>query len=207
MMQLDLTSRLDAQGHLPVEHTNTVASATSNILNPFDHHFVVHESSSSAKPSPSVHLLIDNPRGVAFRDIAALSVSKLNTGLIIVIITHNPCLEYSEDIWDLGPDALLVNPSSDDEISMALTYTAKGVRYRIAGQQSSLSRAERKILRHLALGECNRSIAVHLGFQTQTTMNMLSSIYSKLNVENRTQAALYYWGLLDDLKAQGGIGK
>jgi NarL family two-component system response regulator LiaR len=54
-----------------------------------------------------------------------------------------------------------------------------------------LSEAERRILVYVAQGLENKEIARHLGLSRPTVHAHVSHILSKLELENRTQAALY----------------
>jgi len=56
---------------------------------------------------------------------------------------------------------------------------------------SELTDREEDILRHLAQGATNQEIANSLGMSEKTVRNRLSEIFSKLRLNNRTQAALY----------------
>lgn len=54
----------------------------------------------------------------------------------------------------------------------------------------SFTRRELQILELLAQGKSNKQIAAELGIGEQTVKNHLYSIYLKLGVTNRTQAAI-----------------
>lgn len=54
-----------------------------------------------------------------------------------------------------------------------------------------LSRREMEILRYVTHGKTNKQIAQTLGISHQTVKNHVSSILTKLDVEDRTQAAIY----------------
>ncbi len=56
---------------------------------------------------------------------------------------------------------------------------------------SELTEREEDILRLLAQGSSNQEIALALGVSEKTVRNRLSEIFSKLRLNNRTQAALY----------------
>lgn len=59
---------------------------------------------------------------------------------------------------------------------------------------SNLTAREEEILRLIALGGTNKDIAQKLGIAEKTVKNHISSIFSILHVNNRTQAALYALG-------------
>ncbi|NDJ84984.1 MAG: response regulator transcription factor [Chloroflexi bacterium] len=54
-----------------------------------------------------------------------------------------------------------------------------------------LSPREMEILRYVTQGKTNKQIAQNLGISHQTVKNHVSSILTKLDVEDRTQAAIY----------------
>jgi DNA-binding NarL/FixJ family response regulator len=58
-------------------------------------------------------------------------------------------------------------------------------------QLSELTEREEDILRLVAQGSSNQEIAVALEVSEKTVRNRLSEIFSKLRLNNRTQAALY----------------
>src|SRR5690606_2742894 len=60
-----------------------------------------------------------------------------------------------------------------------------------AHKLSELTEREEDILRLLAQGASNHEIANSLGVSEKTVRNRLSEIFSKLRLNNRTQAALY----------------
>jgi NarL family two-component system response regulator LiaR len=64
-------------------------------------------------------------------------------------------------------------------------------RARVVAEMSQLTDMEMEILRLLAQGVENRTIADRLSLAEKTVSNRLSDIYHKLHVNNRTQAALY----------------
>lgn len=58
-------------------------------------------------------------------------------------------------------------------------------------EMERLTEGEMNVLRLVAQGEDNQTIAERLSLSTKTITNRLSSIYQKLQVNSRTQAALY----------------
>lgn len=57
--------------------------------------------------------------------------------------------------------------------------------------KSRLTAREVEILRHLAEGKTNKEISKLLILSTSTIKNHISSIFTKLNVRNRSQATSY----------------
>ncbi len=78
-----------------------------------------------------------------------------------------------------------------------LSQIAAGV-----GEAESLTPGEMDVLRMVAQGADNKTIADRLGLSEKTVANRLSDIYQKLHVASRTQAALVAlrrgWARLDD---------
>ncbi len=60
-----------------------------------------------------------------------------------------------------------------------------------AGEKEALTARELALLRLVAQGMDNQTIAAELKLSEKTVTNRLSEIYQKLRVRNRTQAALY----------------
>jgi DNA-binding NarL/FixJ family response regulator len=60
-----------------------------------------------------------------------------------------------------------------------------------ADEMEQLTPAEMSILQQVAQGEENATIAKQIGLSEKTISNRLTVIYQKLQVNNRTQAALY----------------
>jgi DNA-binding NarL/FixJ family response regulator len=62
---------------------------------------------------------------------------------------------------------------------------------RLSYQQTGLTGRERDILNAIVRGDSNREIAHQLGLSEKTVKNYVSDILSKLNVRDRTEAAVY----------------
>ncbi len=60
-----------------------------------------------------------------------------------------------------------------------------------------LTEGEMAVLRLVAGGEENEQIAQELNYSTHTVANRLRTIYEKLNVTNRTQAAISCYCAMD----------
>lgn len=145
-----------------------------------------------------IKLLIDLPQGIAFRVLKRLetlgSVERAKQRWIVV--TFNTCSEYWKDLWDAGPDILLVDPKNNGDFRAAIVRAAGGQKYQIVPERTTLlNSTERRILSFLARGYNNKDIAQYLNLQEKTIMNSLTRIYHKLGLSNRTEAALYYWGI------------
>ena len=135
-------------------------------------------------------LLIDAPSGFA------LQVLDQKTTNDWVVVTDNPCPEYWEDLWSLSPRGLLAGGNSALSVTNALRHVISGGFLRSTPEhRSSLTRLERSLLQYNAQGWDNKRIAKELELSDGTIRNALSRVFQKLGFENRTQLALYYWGL------------
>ncbi|MBB6098192.1 DNA-binding NarL/FixJ family response regulator [Deinobacterium chartae] len=152
----------------------------------------------------AVTLLVDAPWGYALEELPRVREA-VNR---VVVVTDSPCPEYWEDLWDLGAGGLLAEDVRMAEVGPALELVLSGQRLRRTPPRlTQLTVAERALLRCNALGWNNRRIAQALGLNERTIKNGLSRIYEKLGLENRTQAALYYWGMwrILGLEAEYGV--
>ncbi|TDU88936.1 LuxR family two component transcriptional regulator [Kribbella voronezhensis] len=103
-----------------------------------------------------------------------------------------------------GAKGYLLKGATKDEILRAVTAVAAGeaifgpaVARRLLGQLTAprdpfpqLTPREREVLDLLATGCSNSVIAGHLGLSLKTVNNLTSSIFTKLHVAGRTEAAL-----------------
>jgi DNA-binding NarL/FixJ family response regulator len=112
-----------------------------------------------------------------------------------VVHSLNPCPEYLDDLWQLGPCVLLSGPQPQATLKWSLERAAIGQRYRQPTRfTSSLIPSERVLLRYLPSGLSNKHIAKRLKLSDRTVRNRLVDIGEKLGLENRTQIAMYYAG-------------
>jgi DNA-binding NarL/FixJ family response regulator len=112
-----------------------------------------------------------------------------------VVHSLNPCPEYLDDLWQLGPCVLLSGPQAQATLDWALERATSGQRYRQPARfTSSLIPSERILLRYLPGGLSNKHIAKRLKLSDRTVRNRLVDIGEKLGLENRTQIAMYYAG-------------
>lgn len=141
-------------------------------------------------PKAQIMLVIDAPVGFALQALKPPT----STLQPFVVITWNPCVEYWDDVWELQP--IIFVASDVQSIPTALTLAAAGTRRRLTpGGTSSLTNHERRILGLVAKGYSNQQIADELTMRCQSVRNTLTSIYEKVDVKDRSQAILYYWGI------------
>lgn len=137
-----------------------------------------------------IGLLIDAPLGFALQTLIRESPR------VWLVVTDNPCPEYWEDLWSLSPQVLLAGGHSALNVVNALDRTISGESFRQTPHYDNpLTHIERQLLQYSAQGWGNKRIAQKINLTEGTVKNGLSRVFQKLNLENRTQLALYYWGL------------
>lgn len=110
-----------------------------------------------------------------------------------IIFARKASVEYSDYLWSLEPEALIVG---DLDLLVAVASAAvPGKRFRHPEPQpSTLTRAEHAVLRLVACGQSSEEVAATLCLSKKTVRNHLTSIYRKLQLRNNSAAILYYWG-------------
>ena len=90
---------------------------------------------------------------------------------------------------DADPETLL---AAIHAVVAGRTYIDPAIGRHIARAQEldELTPREGQVLRHLALGESNRAIAAALSVSEETVKTHVANVLSKLQVENRAQAAV-----------------
>lgn len=142
-------------------------------------------------PDAQTTLLLDLPLGFGLHTIQTTLVPSRD----LIIVTQNLCPEYWDDLCDFQPSAVVLENTLGRDLEYAFAATQSCTCYRsILPANSRLTFSERKVLRLLACGLSNPQIADKTGVQHKTIRNVLTTIYEKLGVENRTDALLYYWG-------------
>ena len=145
-------------------------------------------------PHAPLLLLFDVPCGFAFQQLARRDFGQAQA----IVVTHNPCPDYWEDLWDLQPAGLLIADQLEAGLMEVLDQVARGGRHRrVPPARSFLTLTERALLHRVACGWDNHRIARDLHVEDKTVRNSLTRVYGKVGVSNRVQAALYYWGRVE----------
>jgi DNA-binding NarL/FixJ family response regulator len=129
----------------------------------------------------------------------------------ILILTTFDDDEYISQAMNCGAKGYLLKDSPPEDLAMAIRVVNKGHTYMgsgllakmlqhntqpevahaaIAEQLAELSPREQEVLKLIATGSNNREIAKKLYISEKTVKNHITSILSKLNLRDRTQAAL-----------------
>lgn len=135
-------------------------------------------------------LLLDVPWGFAPQAFATYEQSD------VLIYTDNPCSEYLEDLWDLGPRGLTAGELSLDAFQLILEGVLAGERVRVPpAPNTPLTKREREVLRLCALNTPLEEVADVLQLGRGTLRNHLSSIYGKLELSGLADLSAYYFGV------------
>jgi DNA-binding NarL/FixJ family response regulator len=131
----------------------------------------------------------------------------------ILILTTFDDDEYVSQAMNYGAKGYLLKDTPPEDLVMAIQAVNKGHTHLgpglfekmsqrsflivtsnldISGQLSKLSPREQEVLHLIAQGANNREIAAKLYISDKTVKNHVTSILSKLNLRDRTQAALLF---------------
>jgi DNA-binding NarL/FixJ family response regulator len=130
----------------------------TSTLHPFDWHL---------HPQATTTLVIDSPCGFALTTLAALAY----TAPVIAILPLAVSPEYCADVWDSGPDALLLGATFVHEFAEAMIQVTAGQRYCSTLPPPLLSPVQRTVLRYVAQDWSDQCIATQLQVAPQTVTN------------------------------------
>ena len=126
---------------------------------------------------------------------------------VLVLTVHNET-EYLMKAVEIGINGYVLKDSESAELKKAIYAINDGENYiqpsLIPSLNSkmieknedeikieSLTKRELKVLKELAIGKFNRDIAKEMEISERTVKNHISSIFKKLDVTDRTQAAVF----------------
>lgn len=126
---------------------------------------------------------------------------------VIILTVHNE-VEYMLKAMDLGVNGYILKDSCSREIKQAIYSVIKGevfiqkelvpvlnsklLKRDIDKEKiKSLTNRELEILKLVSYGKSNKDLASDLNISERTVKNHLSSLFKKIDVEDRTQAAVF----------------
>ena len=123
---------------------------------------------------------------------------------VLILTIHNE-VEYLLRAIEIGVDGYVLKDSNSAVLKKAINTIWNGETYIQASlvpylklkmnkkekALNDLTRRETEVLRLLARGMFNKEIADQLSISEKTVKNHVSSIFKKINVSDRTQAAVY----------------
>lgn len=133
-----------------------------------------------------------------------------NKGLnvkVLILTVHNE-VEYLIKAVDIGVDGYLLKDSESAELKKAIRAVLNGESYiqpslipalnsRLVARDvdkdkiASLTKRELEVLIQVANGMFNKEIAIALNISERTVKNHISNIFKKIEVSDRTQAAVF----------------
>lgn len=133
-----------------------------------------------------------------------------NQGLdvkVLILTVHNE-VEYLLKAVDIGVDGYILKESESAELKKAINFVVNGESYiqpklipllnnRLLARDMDkdkiemLTRREKEVLIKIANGMINKEIANSLHISERTVKNHISNIFKKIDVSDRTQAAVF----------------
>lgn len=136
------------------------------------------------------------------------SMRKQNLKVKVLILTVHNEIEYLLKAVDIGVDGYILKDSESAELKRAIVTVSEGESYiqsslipalnsRLIARDidkekiDSLTKRELEVLIQVANGIFNKEIANALNISERTVKNHLSNIFKKIDVSDRTQAAVF----------------
>jgi len=126
----------------------------------------------------------------------------------VLVLTIHSEVEYLLKAVDIGVNGYLLKDSESAELKKAITAVVNGENYiqpslipvlnakmvdrdTDAAKIESLTKRELEVLKNLSYGMYNKEIAEKLSISERTVKNHISNIFKKIEVTDRTQAAVF----------------
>ena len=126
---------------------------------------------------------------------------------VLILTVHNE-IEYLVKAVDMSIDGYVLKDSESEVLKNAIFTVCEGENYiqpelipmlnsRMINRDidkeklKSLTRREIEVLKAIAAGLLNKEIATNLGISERTVKNHISNIFKKIDVADRTQAAVF----------------
>jgi len=126
---------------------------------------------------------------------------------VLILTVHNE-VDYLVKAIDIGVDGYLLKNSSSSELLTAINAVMNDEGYiqpdlipalnsRLVSRNDnkekidSLTKREHEVLKLVAQGMFNKEIGEQMGISERTVKNHISSIFKKIDVADRTQAAVF----------------
>lgn len=136
-------------------------------------------------------------------------IKRVSPSSHVLLLTSHEGDEYLMEAMQAGATSYLLKDTPPAELVLAIERTARGestLHPRIAsamvkalsgtaapGQPDALTTRETEILNLIAEGLANATIAERLSLSEKTVKNHVTSILAKLQLDDRTQAAVFTW--------------
>lgn len=157
--------------------------------------------------NPDILLLDINMPNMNGIDVLTELRRKKNKMKILILTVHNE-VEYLVKSMDCGADGYVLKDAGSADLKEAIHKVISGDQYiqssmipamnsRIINRDidkekiSNLTRREIEILKQIAGGRFNKEIAESLDITERTVKNHISNLFKKIDVNDRTQAAVF----------------
>lgn len=156
---------------------------------------------------PDVLLLdINMPKKNGIEVLEEIKKKKINVKVLILTVYNE--IEYLLKAVDIGVDGYILKDSESAELKKAINTVMRGESYiqpslipalnnRLVTRDidkdkvDMLTRRELEVLVLVANGMFNKEIAISLNISERTVKNHISNIFKKIEVSDRTQAAVF----------------
>jgi len=135
-------------------------------------------------------------------------IHKINRHTKILMLTVHNEVEYLLEAMDNGANGYILKDSGSGELIKAIKSVYAGERYiqpnlipmlnaRLLKREDDndkakdITRREKQILVNIALGRSNKDIAEEFDISERTVKNHITSLFKKIDVSDRTQAAVF----------------
>lgn len=135
-------------------------------------------------------------------------IRKNDSGLKVLMLTVHNEVEYLIKAIEIGVDGYILKDSESAELKKAIFAVAGGEKYiqpslipalnaKLINKDEDrdkieqLTKRELEVLAKVARGMFNREIAISLNISERTVKNHISNIFKKIQVSDRTQAAVF----------------
>lgn len=159
------------------------------------------------KYNPEVLLLDINMPGMNGIDVLKKMKEDRSPVKVLILTVHNE-LEYLMNAVDIGVEGYIMKDSDSSELKKAIRAVRDGENYiqpslipalnnRLLNRDldkdkvASLTNREMEVLVQVANGMFNKEIAMNLNISERTVKNHISNIFKKIDVSDRTQAAVF----------------
>ena len=149
---------------------------------------------------------INMPRKNGLDTLAEIRKNKIK--IKVLMLTVHEEVEYLVKATDIGVDGYILKDSGSAELKKAIYSILEGESYIQPNlipelnsylihkdddkiKLDSLTKREVEVLIEVAKGNFNKDIAMHLNISERTVKNHMVSIFKKIEVADRTQAAVF----------------
>lgn len=159
------------------------------------------------KVTPDILLLdinMPNMNGIEVLE----ELKNMNSPVKVLMLTVHSEVEYLVKAVDIGANGYILKDSGSTELKLAINAIVNNDSYiqpslipalnsRLINRDvdkeklETLTRRELEILTQVAGGMFNKEIAINLNISERTVKNHISNIFKKIDVSDRTQAAVF----------------